>query len=869
LLEKLDLEIRERGAGKLRPSVISFSNAAADHFNEVYARRGGVSAEQARRVATTLHGWCNRYLSLKEPRMSYILPAALRHLRNHMEQVRARLAGHLMLVDEAQDLTPEQLRILQLLLRLNVEVILVGDPRQAIFGFTGASPQSMTSLRRSSKPTELRTNWRSTWRIVRAANALCTLQTSVPTGLEFYPAQTARPNAPEGEVPTLSFCLSLQFNHLGGLAGLIKSAQERRRGREPGAACVVTYLNADVEKLHQNLSLLKVLTLAITCSGDDGATEPIAGDLKNGSDYVHVRTIHSVKGDEYDTVILVVKGFDTPEDATAAHEGAEVKDAQEELRRYYVGLTRAKCEVHVVIYGNCPPVWWRAVMRVCEANGNEMPFKVAPPCIPANENPRAAAPEAREPKPVPIWELCRKYQAGDHLITLYGEAARNLLSETGDLRAGVLARSKETLPSQGGAVDVRPHEQLSRLHVAALQRHVLIFLALHRLAPRALAESVQHALAFMQRVPLVPFLQKAIRTMGTRAPQSSRPPVMETREFYSKLAERLREWMRSPNAATGEALRTFVTRLADPAAVDREEVTRALKDLACHGKHKTWFAIGQPGSTTATHVEGMLSDVIQGVRASPEKTMFRDRITILDTKALADFRGELVEAGCDFLNGADTPRVLTRCALLVHLCASGGLLEGRHRALPYFASSDERMRLSLDDMLPPELTVANLKARMDALSLRLLQHHTAEQLARSTVHATVLRPAAAPDIPRELVGTVHWRVPGGPGGDTVVQLACGTAATLHEEVHTVVAAAMAEAQRAFLYEAKSGVLHGFDVSKPSAILKHACQGLREKDGEIRAPGDGAAMPGPRGRSDEGEAAASRLRSRTPPRAHER
>lgn len=52
-----------------------------------------------------------------------------------------------VLVDESQDLTKLQHELLNMLLKRNGQLIAVGDPHQAIYGFRGADSSSMTSLK--------------------------------------------------------------------------------------------------------------------------------------------------------------------------------------------------------------------------------------------------------------------------------------------------------------------------------------------------------------------------------------------------------------------------------------------------------------------------------------------------------------------------------------------------------------------------------------------------------------------------------------------------------------------------------------------------------------------------------------------------
>jgi DNA helicase-2/ATP-dependent DNA helicase PcrA len=87
-------------------------------------------------------------------------------LENHSD-IRARYAKKYIQVDEAQDSSPSEIKILKLLFTGNI--FLVGDSNQSIYGFRGASPDIMASLPQifsGAKIFYLGTNYRSTGALV-------------------------------------------------------------------------------------------------------------------------------------------------------------------------------------------------------------------------------------------------------------------------------------------------------------------------------------------------------------------------------------------------------------------------------------------------------------------------------------------------------------------------------------------------------------------------------------------------------------------------------------------------------------------------------------------------------------------------------
>ncbi|MET0929270.1 MAG: ATP-dependent DNA helicase UvrD2 [Aeromicrobium sp.] len=78
-------------------------------------------------------------------------------------------------VDEFQDVNPLQSTLLDLWLGGRDDICVVGDPRQTIYSFAGASPQILTSFARrheGAQRIELVRNYRSTPQVVAAANAV-------------------------------------------------------------------------------------------------------------------------------------------------------------------------------------------------------------------------------------------------------------------------------------------------------------------------------------------------------------------------------------------------------------------------------------------------------------------------------------------------------------------------------------------------------------------------------------------------------------------------------------------------------------------------------------------------------------------------
>ncbi|MBM4112333.1 MAG: hypothetical protein FJ253_03005, partial [Phycisphaerae bacterium] len=102
---------------------------------------------------------------------------ALRERPRFVEQLRSR--HRLGVIDEAQDTDPVQLEIFERIFHgaeaTDRLLVLVGDPKQAIYGFRGADLDAYLRLRGTESPRRLDTNWRSEPGAVAATNRLFSL----------------------------------------------------------------------------------------------------------------------------------------------------------------------------------------------------------------------------------------------------------------------------------------------------------------------------------------------------------------------------------------------------------------------------------------------------------------------------------------------------------------------------------------------------------------------------------------------------------------------------------------------------------------------------------------------------------------------
>lgn len=123
-------------------------------------------------------------------------------------------------VDETQDTNPSQYRLVQYLAEPHQNVVVVGDPDQAIYQFRGASPEasilSFRTMYPHGKIYHIEHNYRSTPQILDAANALI-FHNGVTPGFE----KTLRPTQPDGD-PVLVVAYEDQIEEAEGIANQIE-----------------------------------------------------------------------------------------------------------------------------------------------------------------------------------------------------------------------------------------------------------------------------------------------------------------------------------------------------------------------------------------------------------------------------------------------------------------------------------------------------------------------------------------------------------------------------------------------------------------------------------------------------------------------
>lgn len=233
-------------------------------------------------------------------------------------------------VDELQDLTPAQLRLLRAWLGDRSDLCAVGDPDQAIFGWGGADARAIegfAALFAGGTVVDLRHNYRCTPGIVALSGALREGGPATAAGdvAAADPGPFAEPAPLIVEYPTAT-------EEAAGTAVAV------RRARAPGDRW------ADQAVLVRTRRQVGELIEAMESAGVPArAADPDAPGDPDDRDAVCVSTMHAAKGLEWP--VVHVAGL---EEGLVPVAGAERGAALDEERRLlYVALTRARRRLHL------------------------------------------------------------------------------------------------------------------------------------------------------------------------------------------------------------------------------------------------------------------------------------------------------------------------------------------------------------------------------------------------------------------------------------------------------------------------------------------------------------------------------------------
>jgi DNA helicase-2/ATP-dependent DNA helicase PcrA len=251
-----------------------------------------------------------------------------------------------LLVDEYQDLNEAQYRLFRRLAGSEAEIMVIGDPDQAIYGFRGASPRYFSRFL-TDWPGAVALNFRETYRLPRPllAAAGCLRAAAGPGEPWLTHQDGAEPlvllEAASEEAEARA--IAKEIARLVG--GLTHYALEDASLRHPDQAERATFRDVAVlYRLHAlGPELERRLTDAgIPCQQAREGVGPEWDGLDLEAERVKLLTLHAAKGLEFPYVFIAgCEAGLLPWEP----EGDYSSDPEEEKRLFYVGLTRASRQV--------------------------------------------------------------------------------------------------------------------------------------------------------------------------------------------------------------------------------------------------------------------------------------------------------------------------------------------------------------------------------------------------------------------------------------------------------------------------------------------------------------------------------------------
>lgn len=282
------------------------------------------------------------------------LPFAHDHYLKMWQLSGAPVPAHVILYDEAQDASPVILAAL--VQQTHAQLVIVGDPEQSIYGFTGAV-NAMADIPDDAK-VSLTQSFRFGPAIADVANRVLAMLDATPPviGHPNVPSRVERTGTPDAilcrtNASAVTAALSLmragrKVHVVGGATDVISFAraaeqlQHGRRTNHRDLACFATWPEVldYVQRDPQGADLAMLVALVVEFGPRRLITGLGAGVPEHLADVV-ISTAHKAKGREWDQVIIGDDFYDPDRDMP-----------DEELRLLYVAATRAR---HVLDVTRC------------------------------------------------------------------------------------------------------------------------------------------------------------------------------------------------------------------------------------------------------------------------------------------------------------------------------------------------------------------------------------------------------------------------------------------------------------------------------------------------------------------------------------
>jgi len=385
--------------------MLTFSRSAAREFKSRLVELVGSAANYV--DIKTFHSYCFDLLGKlgNEEEFGAVVRAAVEAINNG-EVEEEKIAKTVLVIDEAQDIDSDEYALIQALIKRNtdpgkkeprIKIIAVGDDDQNIYEFRGSDSKYLAQLISDYGATkyEMVDNYRSTTKIIDLANSFAhTIKTRIktkdiePVTQEEGDVLITEHTCEDLEEPVCNDFLNRNLqgrsailtatnesalkvvgilNKRGVKAKLIQADDAVKlnnlaefryflklifRSQEPVVANEIWEQSKEALRKDYSSSaiLSKVLNVISSFEKETGGVkyrndflsyiqESSFNDFENFDDCrVVVSTIHKAKGHEFDNVFMLLN--------------SAFYNRDEEKRKVYVGLTRAKKNLYVHVYGS-------------------------------------------------------------------------------------------------------------------------------------------------------------------------------------------------------------------------------------------------------------------------------------------------------------------------------------------------------------------------------------------------------------------------------------------------------------------------------------------------------------------------------------
>ena len=328
--------------------IFSHANKTVDEIQERLRKAG--AGEGC--TVLTMHKFCIIRMHAARVEVPHSFDAIMEEAATGFEEGLLMAFESHIIVDEANDLSSDQSRVVAALFRRGHSVTMTGDMEQSIYGFQGSSPEHLKAFERELPPQnryELRTNYRSSNSLlVSFANRLAHDDIRTGTAMSMDPCPGALP----GERPEL-----LAYAAESDLFTALLEKARALRARPNESVMVLAHENNLLAKAHSHL-LAHGVDAVLHSSKRSQEFRRVPLRLRRAG-VVQFFTIHGAKGGEADHVFLL-SGEDRGDRVES-----DLDDGSESRRMLYVACTRARRELTVLFCSRRQPCRWLSVAWDC------------------------------------------------------------------------------------------------------------------------------------------------------------------------------------------------------------------------------------------------------------------------------------------------------------------------------------------------------------------------------------------------------------------------------------------------------------------------------------------------------------------------